>query len=53
VDARRRRWVKSRSSPRSADPSDWKPLLAELHLAALNRAKKKKSFPSICWRAWL
>jgi class 3 adenylate cyclase len=25
-----------------ADPSDWKPLLAELHLAALNRAKKEE-----------
>jgi len=24
------------------DPSDWKPLLAELHLAALNRAKKEE-----------
>ena len=26
----------------AADPSDWKPLLAELHLAALNRAKKEE-----------
>ncbi len=26
----------------SADPSDWKPLLTELHLAALNRAKKEE-----------
>jgi len=26
----------------TADPSDWKPLLAELHLAALNRAKKEE-----------
>src|SRR5271166_5469500 len=25
-----------------AEPSDWKPLLAELHLAALNRAKKEE-----------
>jgi hypothetical protein len=25
------------------DPSDWKPLLAELHLAALNRAKKEEN----------
>jgi hypothetical protein len=26
----------------AADPSDWKPVLAELHLAALNRAKKEE-----------
>jgi hypothetical protein len=26
----------------AADPSDWKPLLAEMHLAALNRAKKEE-----------
>src|ERR1700722_15421148 len=26
----------------ATDPSDWKPLLAELHLAALNRAKKEE-----------
>jgi class 3 adenylate cyclase len=25
-----------------ADPSEWKPLLAEMHLAALNRAKKEE-----------
>src|SRR5271157_2334311 len=25
------------------DPSDWKPVLAELHLAALNRAKKEEN----------
>ncbi len=27
----------------SSDKSDWKPLLAELHLAALNRAKKEEN----------
>jgi class 3 adenylate cyclase len=31
----------SRESVRT-DPSDWKPLLTELHLAALNRAKKEE-----------
>jgi hypothetical protein len=30
------------ASRSAADPSDWKPVLAELHLAALNRAKKEE-----------
>ncbi|MGA2413798.1 MAG: hypothetical protein ABSF59_05080 [Candidatus Sulfotelmatobacter sp.] len=34
----------TRNATRSAaDPSDWKPALAELHLAALNRAKKEEN----------
>jgi class 3 adenylate cyclase len=32
----------NRGKDRPADPSDWKPLLAEMHLAALNRAKKEE-----------
>jgi hypothetical protein len=32
----------NRGTDRSADPSEWKPLLAEMHLAALNRAKKEE-----------
>src|ERR1700693_6071999 len=31
------------SARNPADKSDWKPLLAELHLAALNRAKKEEN----------
>lgn len=33
----------AKTGPRGADPSDWKPLLAELHLAVLNRAKKEEN----------
>jgi class 3 adenylate cyclase len=32
----------NRGADRPADPSEWKPLLAEMHLAALNRAKKEE-----------
>src|SRR5271166_1757640 len=31
------------SARKPAEKSDWKPLLAELHLAALNRAKKEEN----------
>ncbi|HTC48805.1 MAG TPA: hypothetical protein VK722_15880 [Candidatus Aquilonibacter sp.] len=33
----------TKTGPRAVDPSDWKPLLAELHLAVLNRAKKEEN----------
>ena len=48
-------WMRNAVGGSTRNPgerSDWKPLLAELHLAALNRAKKKKRFPSTCWRGW-
>jgi hypothetical protein len=32
----------TRATTGPGDPSDWKPLLAELHLTALNRAKKEE-----------
>jgi class 3 adenylate cyclase len=41
-------WLKNAAAPstqkksRAADPSDWKPLFAELHLATLNRAKREE-----------
>ncbi|MGA8866444.1 MAG: hypothetical protein WB510_05720, partial [Candidatus Sulfotelmatobacter sp.] len=39
-------WMRSaaaQSTRPKADPSDWKPMLAELHRAALNRAKKEEN----------
>jgi hypothetical protein len=39
-------WMRSAAAGTSRNPlekSDWKPLLAELHLAALNRAKKEEN----------
>src|SRR5271165_2559802 len=39
-------WMRSAaagSARKPAEKSDWKPLLAELHLAALNRAKKEEN----------
>src|ERR1700681_3843997 len=41
-----RAWMRSAAAGTSRNPlekSDWKPLLAELHLAALNRAKKEEN----------
>src|SRR5580700_2174893 len=38
-------WMRSAAAgptPNAAEKSDWKPLLAELHLAALNRAKREE-----------
>src|SRR5580700_2540790 len=35
-------WMRSAAAGSKAEKSDWKPLLAELHLAALNRAKKEE-----------
>jgi class 3 adenylate cyclase len=34
---------KARPNPRTTEAADWKPLLLELHLAALNRAKKEEN----------
>jgi class 3 adenylate cyclase len=39
-------WMRSAAAQparRSAEPADWKPLLADLHRAALNRAKKEEN----------
>ncbi len=40
-------WLRAAAAPKTdrttADKSDWKPLLTELHLAALNRAKKEEN----------
>jgi hypothetical protein len=40
-------WLRAAAAPKSdrstPDKSDWKPLLTELHLAALNRAKKEEN----------
>jgi class 3 adenylate cyclase len=42
-------WMRSAAAgkaspvPRGTDPADWKPILAEIHLAALNRAKKEEN----------
>ena len=40
-------WLRSAAAPvanrTASDKSDWKPLLTELHLAALNRAKKEEN----------
>jgi class 3 adenylate cyclase len=38
-------WLRSAATPTPATPdkTDWKPLLTELHLAALNRAKKEEN----------
>jgi class 3 adenylate cyclase len=39
-------WIRNAAAGSSRNPaekSDWKPLLAELHLAALNRAKKEEN----------
>ena len=40
-------WLRAAAAPKTdrtpADKTDWKPLLTELHLAALNRAKKEEN----------